>query len=845
MPDKLTHKNQLLIDRILIPITFLVILLLGNYGIFLDHNFIATEVHYIIHGFHAGNMNSSGWRPDLGLGLSYFFGDPGTFHVWALFRWWEHLFSNPLTAYNTSVIALLWAGCLTQYVFLRKALPNLGRVISVFLACMVAFGAERYYSFFLQSGWAFLPIAIPLISLILYDFSTAPSIKHYFYYTATLTLALVLGSTIIVLHLIFFSCGFFLVLVCFQRWYESWTLIRFWFGRFILLNLSTGFSILILAAWTFYSMFVENQASHYVRDPNYESSSFFISSISIKFIFQHLLTYIQPNFLSPWSGALGPQQLLGPAGFGCFSILLPIVLLIALFHKSRNFWEFSFKCVFIGTVLYQELLTVAPGLMNILQYIRPVTKPYAVLQIFGVLGLGICISRIRSNELKVSEKLFFLIRCIAFPLCVLYATLLMVALLAILAPESLNNLFANMWGGVVPYVKSASLKDLMPSLILENVRLFHETMGVSYLFFYGSALMIMGLFSTRHGIDFMKWRGGVAFAGILFINQIFLSWAVYPMNSKPPIWEEQFAKKNQMASMFSPTDRIMRVGWPLCNTTPDYFECIKRKFIDRPLGSRRWIPGYMTTLPVYEVSAGKSYTQYEVSAFIKALLKPKDFQGAQFNYGLKRDLQRDPPIYSSKLYDIAGVKYLLSQDPLEETGRIELAYSDHQFFLYRYLDSWPYFYLADQIKTMSRYEDLLDAKKGEAYLWKEGPEISIISKTQNNSGTVELALLELDRMEFDYSSDKAEFLVISDAWHPNWKAKVNSTDTEIVKANGVFKGILLPPGKGKVQLHFDNSSYRGGIWVSFAGWTLFIGSWIVFSRRSRATTIQNDQNLAN
>jgi hypothetical protein len=153
--------------------------------------------------------------------------------------------------------------------------------------------------------------------------------------------------------------------------------------------------------------------------------------------------------------------------------------------------------------------------------------------------------------------------------------------------------------------------------------------------------------------------------------------------------------------------------------------------------------------------------------------------------------------------------------------------------------------LADRIEAMSEYKDLQEAKKGTAYLWETGPKISILPRTLDSSETVQLALFEFDRMEFDYSSGKSEFLVISDAWHPNWRAKVNGIDTDIVKTNGVFKGILLPPGKGKVQLYFDNSSYRGGIWISLAGWILFIGSWIGFSRRSRNQAVQDRLGFAN
>jgi hypothetical protein len=170
---------------------------------------------------------------------------------------------------------------------------------------------------------------------------------------------------------------------------------------------------------------------------------------------------------------------------------------------------------------------------------------------------------------------------------------------------------------------------------------------------------------------------------------------------------------------------------------------------------------------------------------------------------------------------------------LTENERIKLAYSSRQFFLYRYLDSWPYFYLADRIESILGYEGLYKAEKGVAYLWEKGPKVSIPPKISDNSKTIKLAHFEFDRMKFDYSSNQSEFLVVNDAWHPNWKAKINGIDTNIIKANGVFKGILLPPGKGQVELYFDNTSYQLGIWISLAGWILFIGTWVGFSKKSQ------------
>jgi len=72
MAQNSSQGNELLLDRTLIPFIFLAIILLGNYGIFLGHNFLVGEVPYGMYSILKENLNSSGWRPDLGLGVSFF-----------------------------------------------------------------------------------------------------------------------------------------------------------------------------------------------------------------------------------------------------------------------------------------------------------------------------------------------------------------------------------------------------------------------------------------------------------------------------------------------------------------------------------------------------------------------------------------------------------------------------------------------------------------------------------------------------------------------------------------------------------------------------------------------------
>ena len=48
--------------------------------------------------------------------------------------------------------------------------------------------------------------------------------------------------------------------------------------------------------------------------------------------------------------------------------------------------------------------------------------------------------------------------------------------------------------------------------------------------------------------------------------------------------------------------------------------------------------------------------------------------------GILRDLEMEPPIFDSRVYDISAVKYLVSADPIPQNKRLKLIYSSQQFF---------------------------------------------------------------------------------------------------------------------------------------------------------------------
>ena len=47
------------------------------------------------------------------------------------------------------------------------------------------------------------------------------------------------------------------------------------------------------------------------------------------------------------------------------------------------------------------------------------------------------------------------------------------------------------------------------------------------------------------------------------------------------------------------------------------------------------------------------------------------------------------------------------------------------------------------------------------------------------------------------------FLVLNDAWHPWWRAEVDGQPARILKANVLFRAVLVGPGVHRVHFAFE------------------------------------------
>lgn len=72
-------------------------------------------------------------------------------------------------------------------------------------------------------------------------------------------------------------------------------------------------------------------------------------------------------------------------------------------------------------------------------------------------------------------------------------------------------------------------------------------------------------------------------------------------------------------------------------------------------------------------------------------------------------------------------------------------------------------------------------------------------------------------LEINYLSTNDGWLVISDVWYPGWKAWIDQQDTQIYRANYLFRAVRAPAGKHTLVLKYKPGSLLAGGTLSLLG----------------------------
>ena len=296
------------------------------------------------------------------------------------------------------------------------------------------------------------------------------------------------------------------------------------------------------------------------------------------------------------------------------------------------------------------------------------------------------------KDLIVSKKgMWIFQKGLSIILFVLYSGLALFTFLAILIPGAIPDLLS--WGSktFVPVFISRYPEDYLGAVI-NNIISYMQTgfHWYSFAFYSLNAVFVLLFFKREWIVIFIKKPVFVAL--FLLINAILMAWTVYPLNTRPLAWE---AVDSELPE-FKPYDRFYYAGddyHKFPRTLKSYRENVARfgggvEYIKANYG----IYGYEVS-PVLNLHGHRSFAPKDETDYI---LRAFNYDGIERLENV-RSLAKGP-LVSSELLDMGAVNYYYTRQELLNVPEYLKLYfkASNGLSIYKNLNAWPYFYLAEQ-----------------------------------------------------------------------------------------------------------------------------------------------------
>jgi hypothetical protein len=237
----------------------------------------------------------------------------------------------------------------------------------------------------------------------------------------------------------------------------------------------------------------------------------------------------------------------------------------------------------------------------------------------------------------------------------------------------------------------------------------------------------------------------------------------------------------------------------------------------------------------YEIFVDRMYSRYLLRA---AGLDPSRFAMA---FGVQGP---------GTAVDRLGAEYLVhcSPRPQRAEGWSPLGRFDG-LWLFRDPDPEPRVFLVHAAQVLDEeeaYRRLADPEFDlrQSMLLAEPPPAGFEPSTPAAEEWARLERYEPDAVEISVHAAASGAVVLSDTWHPGWKAWVDGHRAPLVRANLVMRAVPVPAGRHKVRMEFELGRFGLGALLSgtalavLAGGGLWLGrvQWLRRRKSSRSST---------
>ncbi len=278
----------------------------------------------------------------------------------------------------------------------------------------------------------------------------------------------------------------------------------------------------------------------------------------------------------------------------------------------------------------------------------------------------------------------------------------------------------------------------------------------------------------------------------------------------------------QMADLFSLDARYFKVHGDFKNV-----EAVKRGAF-RPGELERRLAQDATTyrvLPVGRIMESNNWSYYFQSLGGYSPAKLQTIQNIREN-NLNFPVDGRIPINANVL-DITNVKYLFIQQQIKHPDYQQLFQDKAKgIYVYEYLHAKPrMFPVKKVIVGMSDREILLKLNdpsfNADSLAFVDAAVDEGI--TYPDSFSYKIDVFSPNKISGEVYISQTAFVLISEMYYPKWKLQIDGQEQRLYQTDYLVRGAVIPAGKHKFVMYFDDGSFKKAVAVSKVGlWAMYI-----------------------
>jgi Bacterial membrane protein YfhO len=196
------------------------------------------------------------------------------------------------------------------------------------------------------------------------------------------------------------------------------------------------------------------------------------------------------------------------------------------------------------------------------------------------------------------------------------------------------------------------------------------------------------------------------------------------------------------------------------------------------------------------------------------------YQGAKLR--IYQDMDDVDGLFNPTVWNITSTKYIISDQPYADSNLVQV-FKGSKYVL-KVKDFSPKAYFVKSYKTASGIDILNNVKDNnfnphETAFFEKDPGLKI--DPPDSSANVKITSFGIHDISLEAEASGNNLMYLSEVYYPaGWKAFIDGNTTDIYKTNYLFRSIVVPKGKHKIEFKFEPE-------IFYIGKKIAIGSNIV------------------